>query len=105
MTPAEYDLVWKNIDTDRNGQLSLEELCKHYGYNITDLTDEEMDDDKILELLMVRAEGARHALAHRSPGRRAGLWPQTCAGPDGAQPHLPLSRCNPTSRRRSATRS
>ena len=51
----EFQQVWSSLDENRDGELSLEELARHYGYDLVDLTDEGMTDEKILELLEVRA--------------------------------------------------
>jgi hypothetical protein len=59
LTANEYEAVWTGIDRDKNGELSLDELAAYYGYNMADLDEEEMSDDKILELLEVRGNGSR----------------------------------------------
>jgi hypothetical protein len=79
-TAKESEAVWTSIDRNKNGELSLDELAAHFGYNLTDIAEDEMSDEKILELLEVRAMAARIERADASERRLQ---------PGGALPHKP----------------
>jgi len=65
-TPAEFDKTWKKIDKNGDGNLSLQELAAYYGVKLTaeglkkaasgtDVTNDEMTDEQILEALQLQA--------------------------------------------------
>ena len=60
--PDEYEAIWKRIDADGDGNLTVKELASFYGFAWDDSeggtgTAAEMTDEQILEALQV----ARHA--------------------------------------------
>jgi len=72
VTEEQFQAVWKEIDHDGNGQLSVVELGEHYGYHLSPNAhrkNQSMDDSQILEALkmhdqlqeMNRATEARRA--------------------------------------------
>ena len=59
LTDAEFDAVWKKIDTDDSDDISVKELAKFYGFDLNAqgqvvADDDDLDDDAILEALLVR---------------------------------------------------
>jgi len=56
MDDKEYDIVWKKIDTDSSGDVSVTELAAYFGFKFTadgklEPTKDDMDDDDILAML------------------------------------------------------
>ena len=61
LTRADFDKVWKGIDRDESGTLSLPELASYYGFNLSpsakragDQT-KDMTDEQIMEALQMSA--------------------------------------------------
>ena len=57
---AEFDSAWRQIDTNCDGVLSLNELCQYYSIPCGECASalaaqKEMDDEKILEALQLQA--------------------------------------------------
>ena len=63
LTDAEFEVAWKKIDKDGDGNLSMNELAEHYGFNLSPSGQrggsrrgsEEMSDEQILEALQMQA--------------------------------------------------
>ena len=84
LTDAEFDAVWKKIDTDDSDDISVKELAKFYGFDLNAqgqvvADDDDLDDDAILEALLVRVfsdwpnTAPRHPpLQQHSPPRAEG---------------------------------
>ena len=56
----DFDKAWLNIDGDGDGELSLQELASHYGFNLSPSANrrsarESMSDEQILETLQLSA--------------------------------------------------
>ena len=56
----EFEAVWKEIDTDGDGVLSLSELCSFYGIDTGECADavraqHGMSDERVLEALAVQS--------------------------------------------------
>ncbi len=49
LSNADFEDIWRDIDVDNSGTLSLGELEAFYGFN------DGMSDDQIMEMLMVSA--------------------------------------------------
>tara|TARA_B110000046_G_C12910379_1_gene362569 strand:- start:561 stop:866 length:306 start_codon:yes stop_codon:yes gene_type:complete len=49
----EYETLWKKIDADGDGNLTVAELAKFYGFNVETGAAAEMDDEDILKMLQV----------------------------------------------------
>eukprot|EP00965_Chrysotila_dentata_P156203 5160594-Pleurochrysis_carterae.AAC.1 len=66
MTLAQYDEVWKKIDLNGDGSLSVTELGAYYGFHLSPngvrgSSQEEMSDEQILEALKVASGPSRMA--------------------------------------------
>eukprot|EP00908_Phaeocystis_cordata_P011086 Transcript_21927.p1 GENE.Transcript_21927~~Transcript_21927.p1 ORF type:complete len:387 (+),score=177.29 Transcript_21927:158-1318(+) len=63
LTDAEFEVAWKKIDKDGDGNLSMNELAEYYGFNLSPSGQrggsrrgsEEMSDEQILEALQLQA--------------------------------------------------
>jgi len=51
----EYETLWKKIDADGDGNLTVAELAKFYGFNVETGAAAEMDDEDILKMLQLQA--------------------------------------------------
>lgn len=83
-----YDFVWSKIDTDNDGNLTVDELAKFYGFGTgEDGEAGEMTDEQILQALAVR-------LATAAPPHKRTVW-HRCELPQTAPDASPsaLSRC------------
>ena len=110
LTRADFDRVWKDIDKDCSGTLSLPELAAYYGFNLSpsakragDQT-KDMTDEQIMEALQMSAalqeiaaekearqkqkeqeelDAVAAQLAAAQGGRRGGGARRNSAGSDG----------------------
>lgn len=60
VSDAEFEAVWREIDKDSDGILTLNELCNYYHIDTGDCvralaSQKEMDDDKLLEALALQS--------------------------------------------------
>lgn len=51
----EYDAIWAKADADGDGNLTVEELAKYYGFSWDSEMTTEMTDEQILEALQMQA--------------------------------------------------
>ena len=116
-TKTDFDAHWKVIDADGDGNLTMNELASHYGFNLDTNTANEMSDEQILEMLNVRAATlcsrldaptagprglARHSSVARACRLSHGVTPRGRAAPARARrrpaARAPRSSCMLTSR-------
>ena len=61
-TDAEFQELWKKIDSDESGHLDQEELATYFGFNLHEMEDDlqenrkraSMTDEQVLEALQAR---------------------------------------------------
>jgi hypothetical protein len=54
-TDEAFEAVWSKVDADGDGNLTVQELAKFYGFQWDDSTSAEMTDEQILEALMMQS--------------------------------------------------
>lgn len=54
-TEADFEVTWAAIDHNEDGQLSLEELARYYGFDLHANDNANMSDEQILDLLALQA--------------------------------------------------
>ena len=54
-TEDEFEAQWNKMDIDGDGNLSVVELAKHYGFNLEAESAANMSDEQILEALQMQA--------------------------------------------------
>ena len=71
---ADFEKAWLKIDSNADGELSLQELAAYYGFNLSPSAnragkagDEEMTDEQILEALQLSATLADMQARPRAP--------------------------------------